>query len=74
MIASKIQDISNNLKEKREMAVSYHFNAIEQGGLSNNARSVTWHDPRMAALLIEVVELCCGGSPSKGFSVHQRVF
>ena len=41
VIASKIQDISYNLKEKREMAVSYHFNTIEQGGPSNNARSVT---------------------------------
>ncbi|KAM4092092.1 hypothetical protein ACB094_06G011100 [Castanea mollissima] len=57
VIASKIQDISNNLKEKREMAVSYHFNTIEQGGPSNNARSVTWHDPRMAALLIEEAEV-----------------
>ena len=45
VIATKIQDISNNLKEKREMAISYHFNTIEQGGLSNNARSITWHDP-----------------------------
>jgi len=41
VIASKIQDISNNLKEKREMAVSYHFNTIEQRGPSNNAISVT---------------------------------
>ncbi|KAM4092090.1 hypothetical protein ACB094_06G010900 [Castanea mollissima] len=57
VIASKIQDISNNLKEKREMTVSYHFNTIEQGGPSNNARSVTWHDPRMAALLIEEAEV-----------------
>ncbi|KAL4618524.1 hypothetical protein ACB092_06G016900 [Castanea dentata] len=57
VIASKIQDISNNLKEKREMAVSYHFNNIEQRRPSNNARSVTWHDPRMAALLIEEAEV-----------------
>ncbi|XP_030928648.1 disease resistance protein RPM1-like [Quercus lobata] len=57
VIAYKIQDISNSLKEKREMAVSYHFNTIEQGGPSNNARSVTWHDPRMAALFIEEAEV-----------------
>ena len=45
VIASKIQDISKNLKERREMAISYRFNTIEQGGPSNDARSVTWHDP-----------------------------
>ena len=57
VIASKIQDISNNLKEKREMAVSYRFNTIEQGGPSNDAKSVTWHDPRVASLFIEEAEV-----------------
>ncbi|KAM3743902.1 hypothetical protein ACB098_06G011100 [Castanea mollissima] len=57
VIASKIQDISINLKEKRELAVKYRFNTIEQGGLSNNARSVTWYDPRVASLFIEEAEV-----------------
>ena len=52
VIASKIQDISYNLKEKREMVESYHLNAIKQGEPGNNATSVTWHDIRMAAPLI----------------------
>ncbi|XP_075670902.1 disease resistance protein RPM1-like [Castanea sativa] len=57
VIASKIQDININLKEKRELAVKYRFNTIEQGGLSNNARSVTWYDPRVASLFIEEAEV-----------------
>ncbi|KAK4551583.1 hypothetical protein RGQ29_032332 [Quercus rubra] len=57
VIVSKIQDISINLKEKRELAVKYRFNTIEQGGLSNNARSVTWYDPRVASLFIEEAEV-----------------
>ena len=52
VIAFKIQDISKTLKERRQMATSYCFNTIEQGGPSNDARSVTWHDIRMAAPLI----------------------
>jgi disease resistance protein RPM1 len=50
VIACKIQDINNNLKEKREMAVRYCFNTIEQGG-------PTWHDPRVASLFIEEAEV-----------------
>ena len=57
MIASKIQDISKTLKERRQMATSYRFNTIEQGGPSNDARSVTWHDPRVASLFIEEAEV-----------------
>ncbi|KAL0000471.1 hypothetical protein SO802_014252 [Lithocarpus litseifolius] len=57
VIASKIQDISINLQKKREMAVKYRFNTIEQGGLSNNARSVTWYNPRVASLFIEEAEV-----------------
>ncbi|KAK4575633.1 hypothetical protein RGQ29_026552 [Quercus rubra] len=57
VIASKIQDININLQKKKEMAVNYRFNTIEQGGLSNNARSVTWYDPRVASLFIEEAEV-----------------
>ncbi|KAK4575646.1 hypothetical protein RGQ29_026563 [Quercus rubra] len=57
VIASKIQDININLQKKREMAVKYRFNTIEQGGLSNNARSVTWYDPRVTSLFIEEAEV-----------------
>uniref|UniRef100_A0A7N2M6J8 Uncharacterized protein n=2 Tax=Quercus lobata TaxID=97700 RepID=A0A7N2M6J8_QUELO len=57
VIASKIQDININLKEKRELAVNYRFNTIEQGGLSNNTRNVTWYDPRVASLFIEEDEV-----------------
>ncbi|KAM4102957.1 hypothetical protein ACJW30_06G042300 [Castanea mollissima] len=32
-----IQDINNDLKALREMAIRYHFNTIEQGELSNGA-------------------------------------
>ena len=39
------------------MAKSYRFNTIEQGGPSNDARSVTWHDPRVASLFIEEAEV-----------------
>ena len=57
VIASKIEDININLQKKREMTVKYRFNTIEQGGLSNNARSVTWYDPRVASLFIEEAEV-----------------
>ncbi|GMY32034.1 disease resistance protein RPM1-like [Fagus crenata] len=57
-IASEIQDISNNLKEKREMAVSYyHFNTMQQAGPSSDTRSVTRLDPRVASLSIEEAEV-----------------
>uniref|UniRef100_A0A2N9HYD9 Rx N-terminal domain-containing protein n=1 Tax=Fagus sylvatica TaxID=28930 RepID=A0A2N9HYD9_FAGSY len=63
-IASEIQDISNNLKEKREMAVSYyHFNTIQQAGPSSVTRTVTWHDPRVASLSIEEAEVVGIESP-----------
>ena len=45
VIASKIQHISNNLKEKREMAVGFHFNATDQRELNNDTGSAPWHDP-----------------------------
>ena len=48
------QSISNNIKEKIEI---YHFNIVEQGGSSNDTRSVTWHDPRVASLFIEETEV-----------------
>ncbi|XP_065617645.1 disease resistance protein RPM1-like [Quercus suber] len=57
VIASKTQDINANLKEKRDLAVKYRFNTIDQGGLSNNARSVTWYDPRVASLFLEEAEV-----------------
>nr|XP_023918279.1 disease resistance protein RPM1-like [Quercus suber] len=57
VIASKIQDISINLKEKRELAIKYHFNTIKLWGLNNNARSVTWYDPRVASHFIEEAEV-----------------
>ena len=57
VIASRIQDINRNLKEKREIAIRYHFNAIEQGGPSSDARSIAWSDPRVASLFIEEAEV-----------------
>ena len=41
----------------REMAVRYRFDTIEQGELSNGAIHDTWHDPRVASLFIEEVEV-----------------
>ncbi|GMY32588.1 disease resistance protein RPM1-like [Fagus crenata] len=57
VIASKIQDMSNNIKEKSRLAVTYRFNPTEQGGLSSGARNDTWHDPRVAALFIEEADI-----------------
>ncbi|GMY32520.1 disease resistance protein RPM1-like [Fagus crenata] len=61
VIASKIQDMSNNLKEKSQLAVC--FNLTEQGGLSSGARNDTWHDPRVAALFIEEANVVGTDSP-----------
>ncbi|XP_075668606.1 disease resistance protein RPM1-like [Castanea sativa] len=57
VIAHKIQDINKNLKEKRERAVKYHFNTINQGGLGSDTRSDTWLDPRVESLFIEEAEV-----------------
>ncbi|XP_075668902.1 disease resistance protein RPM1-like [Castanea sativa] len=57
VIASRIQDINRNLKEKREIAIRYCFNTIEQGEPSSDARSVAWSDPRVASLFIEEAEV-----------------
>ena len=45
MIASKIQDINNDLKVIRERGERYGFSSLEQGGPSNDARHDPWHDP-----------------------------
>ena len=45
VIASKIQDMSNNLKERSQLVVTYRFNPTKQGGPSSGARNDTWHDP-----------------------------
>ena len=37
--------------------MSYRFSIIEQGGPSNDARRVTWHDPRVASHFIEEAEV-----------------
>uniref|UniRef100_A0A2N9I5P1 NB-ARC domain-containing protein n=1 Tax=Fagus sylvatica TaxID=28930 RepID=A0A2N9I5P1_FAGSY len=63
VIASKIQDTSNNLKEKSQLAVTYRFNPTEQGGPSSGARNDTWHDPRVAALFIEEADVVGIDSP-----------
>ncbi|XP_065627649.1 disease resistance protein RPM1-like [Quercus suber] len=57
VIAYKIQDINKNLKEKRERAVRYHFNTINQGGLGSDTRSDTWLDPQVESLFIEEAEV-----------------
>uniref|UniRef100_A0A2N9G385 Rx N-terminal domain-containing protein n=1 Tax=Fagus sylvatica TaxID=28930 RepID=A0A2N9G385_FAGSY len=57
VIASKIQDMSNNLKEKSRLAITYRFNLTEQGGSSSVARNDAWHDPRVAALFIEEADV-----------------
>ena len=57
VIASKIQHISNNLKEKREMAVGFCFNAIDQREPSSDTGSAPWHDPRVVAHFIEETEV-----------------
>uniref|UniRef100_A0A2N9EU45 Rx N-terminal domain-containing protein n=1 Tax=Fagus sylvatica TaxID=28930 RepID=A0A2N9EU45_FAGSY len=63
VIASKIQDISNNLKEKSQLAVTYRFNPTEQGRPSSGARNDTWHDPQVAALFIEEADVVGIDSP-----------
>ena len=63
MIASKIQDINNDLKVIRERGERYGFSSLEQGGPSNDARHDPWHDPREASLFIEENELVGIESP-----------
>ena len=82
VIASQIQDISNKLMEMRETAVRYCFNTVEHGGLSIGAKSVTWHNPRVASLFIEEAEVVGIGSHRdklinwliEGPSNHTEVF
>ncbi|GMY36617.1 disease resistance protein RPM1-like [Fagus crenata] len=62
-LASKIQDISNDLKVLRERGERYGFNSLEQGGPSNDARRNPWHDPREASLFIDENELVGIESP-----------
>ena len=57
VIASKIQDINNELKVLRERGERFGFNSLEKGGPSNGARREPWHDPREASLFIEDNEL-----------------
>ncbi len=57
VIASKIQDMSNNLKEKRLLAQTYRFDRTEKGGLSSGATNDSWHDPRVDSLLIEEADV-----------------
>uniref|UniRef100_A0A2N9HHT8 Uncharacterized protein n=1 Tax=Fagus sylvatica TaxID=28930 RepID=A0A2N9HHT8_FAGSY len=63
VIASKIQDINNDLKALRERGESFGFNSLEQGGPSYDTRRDPWHDPRMASLFIEENELVGIESP-----------
>ncbi|GMY30894.1 disease resistance protein RPM1-like [Fagus crenata] len=63
VIASKIQDINNNLKVLRERGESFGFNSLEQGRPSYDTRCDPWHDPRMASLFIEENELVGIESP-----------
>uniref|UniRef100_A0A2N9G9Y4 NB-ARC domain-containing protein n=1 Tax=Fagus sylvatica TaxID=28930 RepID=A0A2N9G9Y4_FAGSY len=63
VIASKIQDINNDLKVLRERGERFGFNSLEQGGPSNDARRDPWHDPREASLYIEEDELVGFESP-----------
>ncbi|GMY32037.1 disease resistance protein RPM1-like [Fagus crenata] len=63
VIASKIQYISNNLKEKSQRAITFRFNPTEQGGQSSCARNDTWHDPRVAALFIKEADVVGIDSP-----------
>jgi disease resistance protein RPM1 len=63
VIASKIQDINNDLKALRERGESFGFNSLEQGGPSYDTRCDPWHDPRMASLFIEENELVGIESP-----------
>jgi disease resistance protein RPM1 len=64
VLASKIQHVNNNLKERREMAERYRFNTIEQGGRSiNETRSVTPCDPRVESLFIDEAEVVGIESP-----------
>uniref|UniRef100_A0A2N9HYF5 Disease resistance protein RPM1-like n=1 Tax=Fagus sylvatica TaxID=28930 RepID=A0A2N9HYF5_FAGSY len=63
VIASKIQNINNDLKALRERGESFGFNSLEQGGPSYDTRCDPWHDPRMASLFIEENELVGIESP-----------
>ena len=63
MIASKIQDINNDLKALRERGERFGFNSLEQGGPSSDTRHDPWHDPRDASLYIEENELVGIESP-----------
>nr|XP_023927826.1 disease resistance protein RPM1-like [Quercus suber] len=60
VIASKIQDINDELKALRERGERFGFNNLGQGGLSNDARQPRcdlWNDPREASLFIADDEL-----------------
>ena len=57
MIAYEIQGIKKILDDINKSGERYGFNAIEQSTSSNDAINDTWHDPRMASLFIEEVEV-----------------
>ena len=61
-IASKIQDINNDLKVIRERGERYGFSNLEQGP-RNDMKHDTWHDPRVASLFIEEAEVVGFESP-----------
>ena len=61
-IASKIQDINNDLKVIRERGERYGFSNLEQGP-RNDTKHDTWHDPRVASLFIEEAEVVGFESP-----------
>ncbi|KAK4548103.1 hypothetical protein RGQ29_032813 [Quercus rubra] len=53
----EIQGIKKILDDIKKSGERYGFNAIEQSTSSNDAINDTWHDPRMASLFIEEVEV-----------------
>ena len=57
VIAFEIQGIKKILDDIKKSVERYGFNAIEQSTSSNDAINDTWHDPRMASLFIEEVEV-----------------
>ena len=57
VIASEIQGIKKILDNIKKSVERYGFNAIEQSTSSNDATNDTWHDPRMASLFNEEVEV-----------------
>uniref|UniRef100_A0A2N9FHG7 Uncharacterized protein n=1 Tax=Fagus sylvatica TaxID=28930 RepID=A0A2N9FHG7_FAGSY len=56
-IATEIQEIKALMQEINERSKRYGFESTDHQGSSSAARNITWHDPRMASLFLDDIDI-----------------